>query len=395
MASFNQLVPSLLNGRLEIAPALANLNFDFALWKVDAPKEYQGVGQNLSTLRRVNAEGGASHITARKLGALFERVLPSTPNLIKTYGRRASEISSSMAIDSKDLDNYGIFSSQVGVDATSLWAAATSGDSAMAVHLLACMLARIWDSPEATSIWAEIVEHRRKEIVAAFERDNIGEYTVLAAAKQEFARGQFREWDASARAWLQVADAAKGKQQKQLNLIIDNLETSVNNKPDTYSSVIEAWKSSLIQMEGLVNGIAQTAQRGDILLALSAWHLYPDMMVLHPSVAHVLQKDDLFSSGAVLTIGIDLPIKQDGGVYWSLPLSQLRHYGKPVVSRRSIESGERSRLSLHDLLLATLGCFLHGWGEAGKDTVAATKWLCSLSRILTKEATKGSNKPQI
>lgn len=145
MSTIGKLTASAASGSVEIAPALANFNFDFALYKIEAPKEFEGVGAALSTFRRQEAENGASHITARKLGALFEQLLPPVPELIRAYGQRASEISQSSSIDPQIRSSYGVFASRVGTDATSLWAAATSGQAAIAVHLLACMLAKIWE----------------------------------------------------------------------------------------------------------------------------------------------------------------------------------------------------------------------------------------------------------
>ena len=393
--AFSQLTAALSFAKLEVAPALANVNFDFTLWKVQAPKEYHGVGEALSSLRREEAEDGTPHVTARKLGALFDGLLPSTPELIKAYGRRASEISESTSIDSQGRNKYGVFASRAGVDATSLWAAATSGSCAIAVHLLACMLARIWDGPEATSIWLEIVKSRRQEIITPFEQEIECDINLLCAARQELSRHQIREWDASARAWLRVADSAKHVQQKQLMLIIDNLGKPVNKKTDTYSSVMEAWKNSLIQMEGLVKGIAQKAHRGDILLALSSWHLYPDIMVVKPSKAEVRQNDSLIAAGGVLTIGMEPSEQQCNGVYWSLPLSYLRSYGRPVVSRSSIDMSERSRISLHELMHAVLGCFLSGWGDAGRDTTAAIHWLSNLLDMLRSHSDDDSSEARL
>jgi len=260
--SINKLAVSAVNGALEIQPALANINFDFSLWKVAPPKEFEGVGAALTTFRRNEAENGCTHRTARKLGALFEKLLPVTPKLIKAYGQRASEISESSTIDAEARSAYGVFASRVGADATSLWAAATSGSSAIAVHLLACMLARIWEGPEATSIWVEITERRKQEVNNDIEQNNVSDITTLAAAQQELTRSQISEWDASARAWLRVADARKCRQQKQLMLILENIQSPVNKKTDTYSSVISAWTNALIQMEGLINGVSQEAQGG-------------------------------------------------------------------------------------------------------------------------------------
>ena len=383
-------MPSFANGSLEIAPALANVNFDFSLFKVDAPKEFRGVGDALSKIRRENAESGMPHITARKLGALFERLLPPTPSLFNAYGRRASEISESSSIDAEGRKSYGVFASVAGADATSLWAAATSGQGAIAVHLLACMLARIWDGPQATSIWMEIIEKRQKEICRDFEETNIADMGSLSAAKQPIAREQIREWDASARAWLRAADSVKKVQQKQLSLIIDNIKLPVNGKTETYGSVIEAWKNSLAQMDGLVNGISQNARHGDILLALSAWHLFPDMMVVMPTTTEIRQHDPIFSSGGMLTLGLKMPDNAGcSGVYWSLPLARLRHYGAPVTSVQTMDSRERSRISVDEFLQVALGCFLQGWGEVGKDTVRSLRWLRGLASMLENTARNG------
>ncbi|KAI4179393.1 MAG: hypothetical protein L6R41_007870 [Letrouitia leprolyta] len=390
MASINKLMPSIANGSLEIAPALANINFDFALWKVAAPKEFEGVGSALSSVRREEAEGGMLHTIARKLGALFERKIPATPALTRSYGTRASEIAQALSLNERDRKNYGVFANRAGADATSLWAAATSGTSAISVHLLACLLARIWDAPEAISIWVEIVKKRKDEVVADFDETDIAHLATLSAARQAFPRAQIAEWDASARAWLRVADKVKIKQQKQLMLILDNIQGPVNGKTDTYASVMEAWHNSLAQMEALLQGISQQARNGDILLALCSWHLFPDITVVKPSVAYVRQSDPVFVSGGVLTLGLETSTPDRTGVHWSLPLACLRHYGVPVVSACSMSSDLRSRLSLPELLQATLGCLLQGWGAAGKDTLRSLNWLSSMHSLLSEATRLGS-----
>ncbi|KAL8730471.1 MAG: hypothetical protein Q9181_004659 [Wetmoreana brouardii] len=390
MTSISKLFPSIASGSLEIAPALANLNFDFALWKVAAPKEFEGVGSALSTSRREEAESGMLHTTARKLGALFGKKLPATPGLTKAYGTRASEIAQALSLDDRGRKSYGVFASRAGPDATSLWAAATSGTSAISVHLLACLLARIWDAPEAISIWVEVIKKRKEEIIAEFDETDIAHLATLAAARQDLPRAQIAEWDDSARAWLRIADTVKNKQQKQLMLILDNVQVPVNGKTDTCASVMEAWINSLVQMEALVQGISQQARSGEILLALSSWHLFPDLTVVTPSMAHVRQNDPVFELGGMLTIGLQTPSCQENGIHWSLPLAYLRHYGAPVVSARSISSGSRSRLSLQELLQATLGSLLQSWGAAGKDTSRALNWMSSMYRIVI-EATRLDN----
>lgn len=92
MSSLSRLANSFISATNENTLALANFNFDFSLVKLEAPQEFVPLGSALSTDRRSNAEGGALHQLARKVGALFEQVIPSTPKLLKAYGCRASEI---------------------------------------------------------------------------------------------------------------------------------------------------------------------------------------------------------------------------------------------------------------------------------------------------------------
>ena len=200
--------------------------------------------------------------------------------MTKAYGQRAFKISQVSSLSPEAWRQYGAFAGHVGSDATSIWAAATSGPVAIAVHLLACILARVWNGPEAISIWVEIVRKRKEIIKNEFGLNNVIELTMIKAAKQEISRVQIAEWDASAQSWLLTADAVKNRQHTQLKLSIDNIKGSVNAISDTYESVIAAWKNSLTQMEGLIEGISQQANTGDILVAISAWHLLPNLRVV-------------------------------------------------------------------------------------------------------------------
>lgn len=90
----------------------------------------------------------------------------------------------------------------MGADGTAIWAAATSGPNAIPVLLLGCMLARIWSGPEATSLWVELVDHKRREIEESCTGDSTSHYVLLQAAHQEITRPNLADWDASTRAWL-------------------------------------------------------------------------------------------------------------------------------------------------------------------------------------------------
>ena len=95
--SISKFAASVLSGTQETTVALAALNFDFALFKTEAPKEYKALGSALTPYRREVAEDGDIHATARKLRAMFEQILPPTPSLYTAYGMRASEIASRYA----------------------------------------------------------------------------------------------------------------------------------------------------------------------------------------------------------------------------------------------------------------------------------------------------------
>jgi hypothetical protein len=209
------------------------------LIKLDAPQEYSGLGSLISQKRKTDAEDGRLHQTARKLGALFDAVVPRAPALFKAYGIRATEISSIPSVNPKPSSRDGVFANHIGADVSSIWAAVTSGGTAIAVHLLACMLARIFSSPEATYIWVELVLKRKAEIVEAsqdamYPSDH---HVELLAAKQDISRADLASWDASARAWIQSADQAKSSQHKQLMVVLHEAGIPVNNESGTFKSV--------------------------------------------------------------------------------------------------------------------------------------------------------------
>ena len=95
MTSIGRITASGVSASNENTFSLISINADFSLLKVEAPVEYHGLGAALSTRRRENAEQGPLHRTARKLGALFEQILPPIKTLAEAYGKRVSEISSS------------------------------------------------------------------------------------------------------------------------------------------------------------------------------------------------------------------------------------------------------------------------------------------------------------
>ncbi|KAL1858105.1 hypothetical protein Daus18300_010106 [Diaporthe australafricana] len=369
-SSLGKFTAALMAASQENTMALAALNFDFSLYKVEAPKEYQLLGTSLSEDRRRQAEGGSQHIAARKLGAIFRSKLPKVPHLLQAFGHRVSETAAASKKMKKATGDYSaesydnhIFSKNVGIDGTSLWAAATSGPEALCVQLLACILARIWSAPQAISIWAEILNARKDELHQ--EGMDIAD---IAALNSTVTREQLAELDASTRAWLQTADTLKATERIQLRLIIGNIDAPVNNTPGTYDSVMEAWTVSMQVADNLIAGVAQSVYNGGALLGLSAWHLYPDMSVYSsglfsgPSEKEIRQADPLINPGGILTVGLRPSDDFNYGVRWSLPLAKLRYYGAPTTITRTI-GADPSRVSVTELMLAALGAFSREWPE--------------------------------
>lgn len=370
MLSIQKLAAAVVSATQETSIALGNINFDFALFKVDAPIEYMAVGAALTPYRRAVSEEGDIHSTARKLRALFEQLLPTTPSLYRAYGLRASEIVQSPIANPKQANGDGPFGKYTGVDGVSLWAAATSGAGAIAIHLLACMIARQgWSPAEATSIWEEIVARRKDELSCLTDHDPMAMQAQLAA-RTTLSRDQLADWDASARAWLSAADDVNRTRQLQLRLIVDNVNLPVDHMADGYKSVINAWITTLKTVDKMIEGMPHSVQNGAVLIALSAWHLYPDMIVLGGTAKKIEQNDKLMDRKGVLTLGLstsgrslshDLEDVSDG-VYWSLPLKHLRYYGDPIVTEKNMRI-DGSRVTMGEFKQAVLGAFLSNWNE--------------------------------
>ncbi|KIV77822.1 hypothetical protein PV11_09602 [Exophiala sideris] len=378
--SISQLTAALGSASLEAMVALVNAKFDFSLVKIEAPIEFQGVGQRISTTRRNVAENGMTHVTARKLGALFEHIIPDTPELVRAYGTRASEIINSPEANPTKAGNFGFLQEHIGADATSLWAAATSGKEAIAVHLLACILANIWNDLEATSIWEELVSRRLEQLVENRQASLLSQISIT--------REQLREWDASARSWLQCANKFMQKQRSHLTIVSNSSGLSVDTTRNLYEDVTNAWISALRITECLLHGESHEVMSGAILLALKSWHLYPDMLYLKDT-RKFTQDDALFPKGALITVGVTSASPDRAGLSWSLPLAYLRYYGDPVVITRS-EAENASGVTVDDFCQMILGCATGYWFKTYDDIDIAVELLVTLSETLAGNPEDGS-----
>ena len=382
MASLGKLTNSILSATNENTLALLNINVDFSLVRCDPSREYAPVGSALTSKRKHEAESGPIHATACKLGFLFHDILPSVPKLILAYGARTSEILANPDINPQGSTNDGPFRDFVGVDCTSIWAAATSGPASISVLLLACMLSRAWDAKMATSIWCELVEERRGQIQDQVNKNDIIHPHSIAAAKQNLGRSELAAWDASARSWLRRADMFMAFNHTQFRLVVDNLAIPYSSTGSTYEKVTASWTRSMDVVESLLGNHPHQANDRAVLLALSSWHLYPDLLVFRHEAKKISFKDKLFPCAGVLSLGLEFNGTSDNSTRWSLALSHLRHYGDPI----SVQSREdQSRVRIEGLWLVALGAIFRQWELLYADFDLAVDWFRDLHVVLSSE----------
>ncbi|KAI1493684.1 hypothetical protein F5X96DRAFT_154597 [Biscogniauxia mediterranea] len=400
MNAIGKFQASLASATQETTVTLANANFDFSLIRYEAPAEYRELGLALAKNKKSEAENGQAHTTASRLGSLFKSILPETPNLIRAYGTRASEIAQSPIVNPRGTEEHGPFRDYVGVDGTSIWAAATSSSAAIAAHLLACMIACCWKHDEATAIWVEIVTERKRRLEEKWTQDEYFHLRDAVTSKLELDKDQLANWDASARAWLAAANDAPvtSSRQKAVRGLLNELDTSINSRQDVYSSVTEAWRTSLETLEKVVCGASYSIHDGAVILALLTWHLYPDIIVQGSAAREISQKDDLVNPGGIITIGLKNPMSGNSsetpGVHWSLSLAHLRYYGSNKPTTRSLTSlpSGNSRFTFDEFVFVFLGAVIGQWNQ--DERVSLESALEFINLVVTKFEEALSSMPE-
>ncbi|RAH79976.1 hypothetical protein BO86DRAFT_390602 [Aspergillus japonicus CBS 114.51] len=381
MSGINGITNSLLSATNENNLQLASLNFDFTLLKFEAPPEYQRLGSLLSADRKKDAEEGPVHVTARRLGALFEELVPRAPLLVKAFGTRVSEVVETPGISPQGSILHGPFERYVGADGTALWAAATSGFASIAICLLACLLARTWDAKHATALWVELVDQRKREIEKAFEETSLVSPAALFSARQGISRYELAQWDNSARSWLRSADKAKAFEVTQFSLIQRNIDLPLPSHSTTYVNIVHVWKQAMQGLEALLSGTPLLVSDGTFLLAFSSWHLFPDLIVLGQETKNASFRDKLFPPGGKATIGAEPTSARSpfGGLQWSLAFSHLKFYGDPVLARNDRDF---TRVTFHELRLVVLGSLLNSWRVSVRDHPSIAQWFLDIWSLL-------------
>ncbi|KAI1258946.1 hypothetical protein F5Y18DRAFT_421022 [Xylariaceae sp. FL1019] len=383
MTAISKIQASLAQTTQETTFALANANFDFSLIKITAPEEYVPLSLALPDKKRTEAETGSVHVTARRLGSLFHSMLPETPKLIEAYGKRASEIAESLTKNSDPRETYGPFQEYVGIDGTSIWAAATSSSAAIACHLLACMLACYWLPREATTMtdllsyvsWVELVSERKRKLEEKVTNSDLFDLTEAVSSRLTLDEHHLAAWDNSARAWLAAANDSPVIQTRQRAVmgLLDKVQGTVHNQKDVYTSVTETWAVALDILEKVIGGMSCSISDGAVIVALMSWHLYPDL-ILYPETHKISQKDHLVPSSQI-TIGLARPVIQEGqvtnGVEWSLSLAHLRYYGNAGITSRSLgctPSGG-SKFTIDEFTLVFIGALIGQWSQVEEVTL--------------------------
>lgn len=393
MTSVPNLSGSIVAANNQNIAGLVNINLDVSLVRCSAPEEFSSIGPSLSLHRRKEAEGGQQHKLASRLGFLFNDIIPATPKLIKAFGTRVSDILRRPGVNPQGSNEDGPFRDFVGADGTSIWAAATSMSASLSVYLLACMLARAWDAKQATAIWVELVHERKLQVQAKLEQNSIVNPYTHVAAMQDFNRDDLARWDASARSWLRRADQCTVFQHTQFKLVIDNIRLPFLDSGTTFDKVTRAWIRSMEVLETLLGNEPQVAFDRSVLLAISSWHLYPNLLVFQEEATNVSFSDELFPALGVLSLGFEYhaPSKDvqnrkgpETGLgmatRWSLALSHLRYYGSPVQVRS--EESQRERATIDEMWLTCLGAILRQWEVSISNLDVSVQWFQKIGDLL-------------
>jgi hypothetical protein len=181
------------------------------------------------------------------------------------------------------------------------------------------------------------------------------------------------------RAWLSSADRLKTKQHLHLRQVISYFNVAITSLSNLYDSVMQTWIGTMNLMEELLNGKAQCVEDGALLLGLSAWHIYPDLSLTTDKPTYIAQHDDLVPQHALITFGLlNSSTSSGSGVHWSLPLANLRYYGRPVVRKRFFGLSN-SRVPFDDLIYVALGSMFCSWQISENDVPNALKLIRVLS----------------
>lgn len=146
-------------------------------------------------------------------------------------------------------------------------------------------------------------------------------------------------------------------------------------------------------LETLLGNEPQVAYDRSVLLAISSWHLYPNLLVFQEQARNIPFSDELFPALGVLSLGfeyhapkrdVQLRNSQDTGLgistQWSLALSHLRYYGGAVQVKSDEAQGERA--SIDEIWLTCLGAILRQWEVSISNLEASVQWFQKIGDLM-------------
>jgi hypothetical protein len=242
-------------------------------------------------------------------------------------------------------------------------------------------------------MWVELVAERLRQRCdpAAGAILNPSQTAVTDIPGQVLiSKDELRQWDASARAWLQTADTVMAREHIEFrhNLLLFKKAPFPETNKSLYENVTEAWIRAVIAIEHFCCG--KRLQENDIgragLIAMSAWHLYPPLDLLKrppmmvESIKTTEQSTAAISTGPVTSKATWMDSSEQG-IEWPLTLSHFRSDGKQV----SVVGNINERLSISDLHLVTFGGLLRLWGvDRSEDPEPVARWMVALWECVDK-----------
>ncbi len=148
----------------------------------------------------------------------------------------------------------------------------------------------------------------------------------------------------------------------------------------------------MVALNDLICRKPQRISNAAVLLGMSAWHIFPDLIVVGPVNAHIEFHDPLVDPGGRITIGLQSSDSSDDGVQWSLSLSHLRYYGEPVSVSKST-STDGTRIPIEELRMVALGTTIAAWGNFVSDVYGAARLLSTLWDFIEKDLRKRRHHP--
>lgn len=107
----------------------------------------------------------------------------------------------------------------------------------------------------------------------------------------------------------------KESEHQDVETVLQSLGIPVDTNIDVYTSVMRVWNLAMSTVNSLIRGMPHSVN-GAVLIAISAWHIYPDIDVFGDHNKSFTFNDQLVQRGGCLTVGLeDRRPETTSGVY--------------------------------------------------------------------------------